>query len=362
MREHPYGRGLLATALGLIVALTPARGDEPAKPKVLIEFGWDEPDTAFLRQNIAAMERTPFDGCVFHAVAESADGRLADLAWKAWGKRGFSEAELTEAFDDLKATRLSRFTHNFLRFNTTPADLDWFDDHAAVLANARLAARLARAGRSRGILLDTEQYQGQLFNYGKQRDRGTKTLRAYDDKARLRGRELMAAFQDGFPGLTVLLTFGPSLVRAKTDGGKIPREDTEYGLLVPFLEGMAEARRGDSRIVDGHEPSYGYRDVNRFDAALEAIRSATPKLDAGFGLWLDYDHPKHGWDAEHTARNYFTPDAFETSLRAALERSDGIVWVYTEKPRWWSKDGGTVKLPEAYVAAIRRARRGLAAD
>jgi hypothetical protein len=231
-----------------------------------------------------------------------------------------------------------------------------------VFANAQLAARLARAGRCRGILLDTEQYQGPLFDYRKQRDAATKPARAYDDQARLRGRELMTAFQQGFPGLTVLLTFGPSYVRAKTDGGKVAREETEYGLLVPFLEGMVEARRGDARIIDGHEPSYGYRDAKRFDAALDSIRASTPKLDAGFGLWLDYDHPKHGWDAENPARNYFTPESFETSLRAALERSDEIVWIYTETPRWWSKDGGAVKLPDAYVAAIRRARRGNTAD
>jgi hypothetical protein len=41
----------------------------------------------------------------------------------------------------------------------------WFQDHSAIVANARLAARLARAGRARGILLDVEQYQGQLFGF-----------------------------------------------------------------------------------------------------------------------------------------------------------------------------------------------------
>ena len=38
-----------------------------APQKHLIEFGWDVPDTAFLRRHIAQLERTPFDGCVFHA-------------------------------------------------------------------------------------------------------------------------------------------------------------------------------------------------------------------------------------------------------------------------------------------------------
>ena len=97
-----------------------------------------------------------------------------------------------------------------------------------------------------------------------------------------------------------------------------------------------------------------------FDAALDSIRNATPRLEAGFGLWLDYNHPKHGWDVLNLQRNYFRPETFEVSLRSALERSDGIVWVYSETPRWWSKEGRRVKLPEAYVDAIRRAKRDFA--
>ena len=38
----------------------------PSPKKKLIEFGWDEPSTEFLRQHLAQMEQTPFDGCVFH--------------------------------------------------------------------------------------------------------------------------------------------------------------------------------------------------------------------------------------------------------------------------------------------------------
>ena len=211
-------------------------------------------------------------------------------------------------------------------------------------------------------MLDTEQYQGTLFNHPKQRDARTLPFAVYAAQARRRGIEVMTALQEGFPGLTVLLTFGPSLVRNKTDGGKKPIQDAEYGLLVPFVEGMAESRKGQTRLIDGYEPSYGYRDTTKFDAALELIRLSTPKLEAGFGLWLDYDHPKYGWNTIEPARNYFTPETFETSLRAAFERSDGIVWIYSETPRWWTKDGGAVKLPPAYIEAIRKAKQAATTD
>src|SRR5437016_6330745 len=140
-----------------------ARADDRPAPKKLIEFGWDEPDTAFLRQHIDVMERTPFDGCVFHANFRGSGGAVGNFAWSCWGKRAFSESELKGALEDLRTISVRRFTHNFLRFNTAPADLDWFDDFSSVCQNARLAARLARAGKCAGILLDTEQYQGKLF-------------------------------------------------------------------------------------------------------------------------------------------------------------------------------------------------------
>ena len=235
----------------------------PSRPRVLIEFGWDEPDTAFLRRRIAEMEQTPFDGCVFHAVAKTADGTLHDLAWKAWGRTAFRKEDFAGAFDDLRVTPLKQFTNNLLRVNTAPADLDWFDDHTAVLGNIRLAAELARTGRCLGVLLDTEQYQGPLFHYVKQRDAGKTPWKVYAAQAQRRGVEVMNALQEGYPDLAVMLTFGPSLVRTKTENGKLPVEDAEYGLLVPFVAGMAEARKGKSRLIDGHEPSYGYRDPKK---------------------------------------------------------------------------------------------------
>src|SRR2546425_6926249 len=44
-----------------------AEAGPKAEQKKLIEFGWDEPSTEFLRAHIAEMEKTPFDGVVFVA-------------------------------------------------------------------------------------------------------------------------------------------------------------------------------------------------------------------------------------------------------------------------------------------------------
>ncbi len=96
---------------------------------------------------------------------------------------------------------------------------------------------------------------------------------------------------------------------------------------------------------------------------LAADRAAYARVvSAGFGLWLDYDWRRLGWDTRHPGKNYFTPEGFESALRAALEQSDEYVWIYAETPRWWSEKGGPVALPTAYTDAARRARRALAGD
>ena len=91
----------------------------------------------------------------------------------------------------------------------------------------------------------------------------------------------------------------------------------------------------------------------------EAYRKA---VSVGFGLWLDYDWPKHGWDEADPSKNYFTPTAFEASARKALELADEYVWIYTEKPRWWTDAGPPAGLPAPYIEALRKARKGLARD
>ena len=159
--------------------------------KKLIEFGWDEPDTSFLRQDASEqLEQTPFDGCVFHVTTPGPNGMPENFTWLCWGRRRFTEAEFAPAIADLAAIKATTFRHNFLRFNVTPADIDWFDDHDAVVNNARLAAQVSHTGGCPGILLDTEAYQGKLFDYHRQRDAVRRTWAEYAAQARLRGREV----------------------------------------------------------------------------------------------------------------------------------------------------------------------------
>ncbi len=357
--------GLSIAAVTVAVLSAADAGCRPRKK--LIQWGWDEPDTAFLRSHVREMEKTPFDGCVFGARYGS-QGRGGSFTWEFWGRRRFERTELTNAFADLRVTRLRRFRDCFLRINVTPGDLDWFDDFSSVISNACLAGELARAGRARGILLDVEQYRSHLFEYRDQRLASSQTWLDYARCVRRRGRELMTAFQDGDPDLTVFLTFGYTLPWVLSEHGRRPLSDSPYGLLAPFLDGMLEAVRGRSELVDGYELSYGFRDSRQFMDArrlfgtpvLAIVADPTSYRDRvrlGFGLWLDYDWRRYGWGAPETARNYFSPEAFEASLTDALRFTDEYVWVYSERPRWWGSSDPAVRVPEPYVAALRRARK-----
>ena len=339
---------------------------QPGDGKKLIEFGWDEPDTTFMKAHIEQMERTPFNGCVFHVNSVGADGAKKPFLWECWGKRAFKASELAASLDELKATKFTRFTENFLRFNTAPGDLDWFDDFSAVVNNAELAARVAREGKARGLLFDTEAYTKALFDYRAQRDAKTKTWEQYAAQTRLRGSEVMRAMQAGYPDLTVLLTFAYSLPLEQTKADPKKLAETEYGLLAPFLDGMLAEAKGNTRLIDGYELSYGFDDLSEFPPAYKKMKEgvlpfvARPELHArhfscGFGIWLDNNWRKAGWDVSDLSKNFYSPQKFENSVRDALKHSDKYVWIYTEQPRWWTDRGTPEKLPQAYDEALRKA-------
>ena len=357
----------------IVAALAAVNAAEPVSPlaggsvagKKLIEFGWDEPDTAFMRKHTAQMDATPFDGCVYRLRYLQPDGKDADFIGSCWGKQAFTIGQVQHAIDDLKATHFKRLRHNFLRFNVTPGNLDWFDDYSAVIGNARLAAQVAREGGV-GILFDTEQYGAQLFDYRKAANASTKTWEQYAAKAHERGREFMEAFQESFPGLKVLMTFGYGAPWQESDAGKHPLRECTYGLLSPFLDGMIEAAKGGSQLIDGWESAYSYFEEKKFRKARKMIHQDvlamvgnrekyTNVFSASFGLWMDYQWKERGWNVEHPELNFQPPDKFESIVRIALQYADEYVWIYTEEARWWSDTGSPVRLPLAYDAAIRRA-------
>jgi hypothetical protein len=313
-----------------------------------------------MRENIEKMERFPFDGLVFHATSGKGD----NLAWEVWGGKKFAPGDFKQAVDDLKSTRFNRFTDRFLRVNVTPAKLDWFDDDAwaGVVNNFGVAARVAKEGRCTGFMFDTEQYEGvTVFDYRRQKDKDKKTFAEYRAKVRERGREWVKTVNKEYPDISVLMTFGYDVTDWRADKPN-DRSTAAYGLLADFLDGVLDACTKETVLVDAFEFSYPYKERKQFEEAYEGItrkaldRTAAPEkykgqVRAGFGIWMD--HKKKGWDVADFSKNYFSPTEFEAAVRSALQVSDRYVWVYSERPKWWTNE----LLPQAYVEALAKARK-----
>lgn len=352
--------GLLAVTAGIPAAARPGPEKDSLKGKKLIEWGWDEPDTKFMRANVEKMEQFPFDGLVFHATS----GKGENLSWETWGGRKFAPDDFKQAIEDLKATKFNRLTDRFLRVNVTPGKADWFDDDAwaSVANNFGVAARVAREGGCKGFMFDTEQYEGvTVFDYRKQKDKGKKTFAEYQARVRQRGREWIQAVNQQYPDITILLTFGYDISLWRAVRPK-DRSAAAYGLLADFLDGVLDACTKETALVDGWEFAYPYKERRQFEAAYETItrkaldQTAVPEkykahVRAGFGLWMD--HRRKGWDVKDFSKNYFLPAEFESAVRSALEVSDGYVWVYSERPKWWTNE----MLPREYVEALAKARK-----
>src|SRR6185436_19313548 len=94
-------RHALPVAL-VLASLYTAADAVAASPKQLIEFGWDEPNPRFMREHIAELQASPFDGCVFHADYATDSGDSGSFTWNLWGHRRFESGQLAAALADLK--------------------------------------------------------------------------------------------------------------------------------------------------------------------------------------------------------------------------------------------------------------------
>ncbi len=358
--------GILAIlSLATLCPSPSAPAQEIAKSKKLIEWGWDEPDTKFMRENIQKMEQLPFDGVVFHVIGEADEpigaimgdrvshDKGSNFCGKVWGSRRFELAAFQQSIEDLKATPFRRLTDRFLRLGVSPGDVDWFDDQAwaVVIQNFTVAAQIAKQGGCKGFLFDVEQYGYPLFAYEKQKHSKTKTFAEYEAKVHQRAHQWMEAVNAQFPDITILVTYMYTVTGRRDKMFAI----AEYGLMAGFLDGMLDACSPQTKIVDMWEHAYRYKQKEQFIQSHDDIRVEWAKcagdpdkyrrhVQAGFGIWMDADRGKTGWHMDDVAKHFFTPAQFEAS--------DEYVWIYTEKPSWWTNQW----LPKPYLDALQKAR------
>lgn len=341
--------------LFLLLLTVAVASAQPAKK--LIYFGWGYPSPQYLAENSALAVSLGFDGVCLDLNFKR-DGKDYRLGWVGFGGPKVTVADFAADIKILKSLRLKNLRYNFLRMNATPGDFDYFDrDFDSVIENFRVAAQVAKEAGCVGILFDPEHYGKTPFHYQSRKYCDTKSYEEYQAKVRQRGAQMMRAINKSLPNAVILTTWANSIPAIQSKGGDLLR--SQYNLLPAWYDGMVSAATNGTKIIDGYESSYGFKQRPQFlegyHTMLNKSRalSAVPDeyhahVSAGFGLWGD--EGSH-FDPQDFTKNHFTPDEFEQALRTAFEISDEYVWLYNHRIGWWKGEA-----PAEYLAALKAAK------
>lgn len=326
----------------------------PSPPKKLIQIGWDQPPTEYVRDHWREIEAaTPFDGITLVARFTH-EGKTHDengvLVPQKWPREA-----LAPALANLRAARFTRLKHNFVRVNSTPGTLDWFQDAHwdAAAHNIGNVTWLARQAGLKGICFDPESYGDKQYRW--KPDSGH-TFKETQAMARKRGAQIMRAVAREYPDVTVWVLWLFSLNRASVGNtGETDALQTDnYGLWPAFINGWLDALPPRAQLVDGVEDAYYFRDQARFADTYSDLRGVHgPLLSAllapenrakyqtqvsvSFGVYLDaYLDPE-------SSRFYLGPltpggtrlGRMRDTLVRALAVADDYAWLYNEQVKWW---------------------------
>jgi len=294
----------LLTLMVVLGPLCAQPGRLPATKK-LIEYGWDVPTPAFVRDNIAAMEKRPFDGLLMRVAGKGRGSVFAGGKWNPQDYQADREA--------LAAIKWGQFKHNFLIMYAA-SEQDWFsdDDWANVLSNVAIMADCAKAGGCH-LAFDAEPYGKNPWSYSEQKHAKDKSFAEYSAKARQRGRQFITAIGKELPDNVLLTFFTFSIFAGQMDLQDPARREEGlkqhgYGLYYPFLLGMLDGLGPRMTITDGNEPSYYYDNSEKYFAAYHMMRQRAlglipPELVTKFqtntqasqALYMDYVFAKVNW-------------------------------------------------------------------
>jgi hypothetical protein len=370
-RRHLAVRALTAWVFTALAAVGSSEAQVGTSGKKLIEYGWDVPTPAQMQDELAAMERRPFDGLILRLSA----GHNAFLT-KPLDRLAFTEDERT-----LRSLQFKRFHDNFvLIWGSPPADFDWFSDTqwGVIETNAEVLVNIAQAGRLRGICFDPEPYDFSLWDYSKQHGTNAHSFTDFQAKVRQRGAQLMRAFEKEMPGAMILTFFHLSLYERFADLAEAERtrklEHERWGLMPDFFVGMLEAASSQARFIDGNENAYYYTSREQYFRAYHAIHQRSRRLvppelqdkyerqvQAGQALYVDHNFALRQPNTEKYISYRMTPKEraqwFEHNAYWALYTADEYVWCYSERMNWW-KDQLPPGLETAIVNAWQKIAEG----
>ena len=317
--------------------------------KKIIGFAVNTVDPAYLKAHVADIERLPIDGLNIFVYPDDWGPRRTGQEGMFFGGRRFRTSDLSQALADLKATRFTRFTDNFIQVEASargsavtrrPEDgnLDWFDpDWSGIAENGAAVAWLAREAGFKGLFIDVEHYAGSLgpwrgehiFDYNASPSKDRYTLEETAARIQLRGRQFMRSVTEVYRDITIIIIQNTGWGRANL---------VEY-----FVRGMLEAR-GRATLIDGGAGGYHlvvHDEFARLRSKAEGAHAQEALFESvryAFGIWVDPAPDRYGgWhtDPADFHRNYRSPRELEHTLYGALTACDTYVWLYVWHPNVW---------------------------
>ncbi len=361
-----------------------------ATGKKLIEYGWDQffaADPTFIRDNIREMEEQPFEGIAFRLPAH--ESNIFDV--KDWQADKATEQNQLKVLSSIK---WDKFTDNFLAIYAS-STMNWHSDSDwdKILYKVRYNSKAAVAAGCVGIVFDPESYGRSPWNYSRQEQKEKYSYVQYSEKIYQRGQQFMEAMQSEMPNVKLLMFFQYStFYYANHDSDPFARnagiDRQNYGLMLPFIDGMLSVAGPKVQLIDGNENSYYFTTAERFYRAYWEMRQGArvavkedlkTKFDshvrAAQALYADY--PFGLVTFENFVPDFatvMTPEEramwFEQNVYSALQSSDEYVWLYTEKMDFFNhpvlpgdsdrdKEWKSVPPPPGLIDAINSARKKL---
>jgi len=316
------------------------------------------PTPTFLRQNKLFLESLPFDGlAVYLRNPDGSDNPTMEVMIN----KEIGYPTMARVLAPLKGLQFTNLTQNFAAvFSGRPPD--FFNDWATIVRNFSDLAKAAREVGLKGVYFDNETYFSKWSHYPVGVEYPALNLRAYQDQARLRGRQVMEAMVAQFPDIVVISLHGPYVSEPKAPAPLFPQWSTTNQLLGPFFCGFLEGAGKRATCVDGgrlfhlrtakeFQDSYAFRKIGITQEKVDSdfipapLRAAWPfKLNVAFGV---YDRPFGQVDMD--------PDTLRPTLATALRQSDRYAWLQVEFRSFLkaSKNGGAA---EPWLNAVRQAR------
>ena len=365
------GIGKVVIAAVILCAVGPAGAQPGPQAKKLIEYGWDVPTPAQMRDSLADMEKRPFDGIIFH-LAEG----TTRLRASRWNRRS---SRRTSGSRDLP---FKRFKENFiLVWGSAEAGWDWFTTTSG--GPWRRMRPCSRASAGPGTCAASASTRSRTCSI----PGSTQSSRK---RARTPSKSTGAKFGNAARGSCARSrrrcprrSCSPSSTSAcsetcsdEPDPAILSRrlQAHRWGLMADFLIGMLNGASPRARFVDGNESSYYYTGREPFFRAYHTIHERAlslipPELrekyrrnvEAGQALYVDHLFALRQPNPRQYLSYKLTPDErarwFEHNAYYALYTTDAYVWCYSERMNWW-KNETPPGVEEALSRAVGKIKEG----